>query len=195
MQLTGDTHYTKAIREWNYKFHIVPEMSPLRAALIDEEVEELTKAIETKNTLEIIDGLCDVIYVAAGTQVARGLVFEANIIDVFSTPGLGEDTLALLREVDAEYALNTPQADMFLACLIRHCEFIAQLYNIDLVRNFDIVHANNMAKVWTQEQAITTDMDSREVTIVDSDTCIVKNLAGKVIKPPGHPKPVLILPV
>ena len=195
MQLTGDTHYTKAIREWNKKFHIVAEMSPLRAALIDEEVEELTKAIETKNTLEIIDGLCDVIYVAAGTQVARGLVVEANIIDVFSTPGMGEDTLELLHEVDAEYALNTSQADMFLACLIRHCEHIAGQYRIDLVRNFDIVHANNMAKVWTREQAITTDMDGREVTIVDSNTCIVKSRAGKVIKPPGHPKPKLILPV
>lgn len=195
MHRTDDTHYTKAIREWNKKFLVIPTMTPLRAMLIDEEVEELAEAIETKNTLEIIDGLCDVIYVAAGTQVARGLVFEANIVDVFSTIGLGEDTLALLHEVDAEYALNTSSADMFLACLIRHCEHIAGQYRIDLRANFDIVHANNMAKVWTREQAITTDMDGREVTIVDSDTYIVKNLAGKVIKPPGHPKPVLILPV
>ena len=195
MQRTDDTHYTKAIREWNAKFHVVAEMSPLRAALIDEEVEELTKALETKNTLEIIDGLCDVIYVAAGTQVARGLVFEANIIDVFSTPGLGEDTLALLHEVDAEYALNTSQADMFLACLIRHCEHIAGQYHIDLRANFDIVHANNMAKVWTLEQACQADTGDAEVTIIDSNTYIVKSLAGKVIKPPGHPKPQLILPV
>ena len=195
MQRTDDTHYTKAIREWNAKFHVVPEMTPLRAMLIDEEVTELYEAIETKNTIEIIDGLCDVIYVAAGTQVARGLVFEANIIDVFSTPGLGEDTLALLHEVDAEYALTTPQADMFLACLIRHCEHIAGQYRIDLRANFDIVHANNMAKVWTREQVITMDMDGREFTSVDSDTYIVKSLAGKVIKPPGHPKPQLILPI
>ena len=110
MQLTGDTHYTKAIREWNKKFHVVAEMSPLRATLIDEEVTELYDSLGLKDRQGIVDGLCDVIYVAAGTQVARGIVLVTDAID-FAPGYSSKDDLSLLGDIDAEESLAHPTAD------------------------------------------------------------------------------------
>jgi hypothetical protein len=192
MQRIGDTHYTKAIREWNTKFHVVPEMTPLRAKLIQEEVDELYEAIGLSDRQGIVDGLCDVVYVAAGTQVARGIVLVTDAID-FTPDYSSADDLSLLYAIDAEASLTSPTADMFLASLICHCELMAKARNIDLRKNFDIVHANNMAKTWTMDQLGMTDVSSTEVTIRGLNEYIVKNLDGKVLKPPGHTKPTLVL--
>lgn len=192
MQRIDDTHYTKAIREWNTKFHVVPEMTPLRAKLIQEEVDELIDALHRDDRLEIVDGLCDVVYVVAGTQVAKGEVWLADKLD-YVPPEDIEGTIGVLREIDAEYALGHSFANQFLACCIFHYEHIATMLNIDLRKNFDIVHANNMAKTWTMDQLGMTDASSTEVTIISPNQYIIKNLDGKVLKPPGHPKPTLVL--
>ncbi len=41
----------------------------LRFGLINEEVKELEQAIKDKNPIEIVDALCDILYVVAGAKV------------------------------------------------------------------------------------------------------------------------------
>ena len=45
----------------------------LRARLIDEECKEFEEAAEKGDTLEMIDALCDIIYVALGSAVEMGV--------------------------------------------------------------------------------------------------------------------------
>ncbi len=54
----------------------------LRYSLIHEEIKELVDAINTKNSIEIVDALCDILYVVAGAKVYFNLTndnIEAQI--------------------------------------------------------------------------------------------------------------------
>ena len=56
------------------KFNLV--QMKLRYSLINEEVKELKQAIEEKNAIEIIDALCDILYVVAGAKVYFNLPID-----------------------------------------------------------------------------------------------------------------------
>ena len=45
-----------------------------RKALINEEVEELNEAVKTKNNVEIVDALMDILYVAYGAILSLGIL-------------------------------------------------------------------------------------------------------------------------
>lgn len=48
----------------------------LRFGLINEEIKELEQAVKDKNSVEIIDALCDILYVVAGAKVYYNLSVE-----------------------------------------------------------------------------------------------------------------------
>ncbi len=50
-----------------------PERQKLRIALLSEELEELKKAINDQNIVEIADALCDLQYVLSGAVLEFGL--------------------------------------------------------------------------------------------------------------------------
>lgn len=50
----------------------------LRFNLINEEVKELEQAIKDKNPIEIIDALCDILYVVAGAKVYFNLQIQST---------------------------------------------------------------------------------------------------------------------
>jgi len=48
----------------------------LRFSLINEEIKELEEAVDNKNAIEIIDALCDILYVVAGAKVYFNLPID-----------------------------------------------------------------------------------------------------------------------
>ena len=50
-----------------------PKLAKFRLDLIREEVKELEQAVAENNMTEVIDGLCDIIYVVQGMSVAFGI--------------------------------------------------------------------------------------------------------------------------
>lgn len=57
----------------------------LRRQLIQEEVKELFNAIVEENMIEIIDALCDLIYVTYGMAVSFGIDIEPYFNEVHRT--------------------------------------------------------------------------------------------------------------
>ena len=57
------------------------KLTLLRYKLIDEEVKELLEAIQTHDFVEVIDALCDILYVVYGA----GASFGINLDNVFKT--------------------------------------------------------------------------------------------------------------
>lgn len=51
----------------------------LRCGLINEEIKELEQAIKDKNPIEIVDALCDILYVVAGAKVYFNLPIDNKI--------------------------------------------------------------------------------------------------------------------
>lgn len=65
------------------EFHSVfPAMDDdkLRLRLLREEVKELAEAMEKDDIVEVADGIADIVYVAIGTAVVKGIPFD----DIFS---------------------------------------------------------------------------------------------------------------
>ena len=50
-----------------------PKLVSLRYALIDEEVKELTEAIEQHDLVEVVDALADILYVVYGAGASFGV--------------------------------------------------------------------------------------------------------------------------
>jgi len=50
-----------------------PKLAKLRYDLIKEEVSELTEAVENNDIIEVIDALCDILYVVYGAGISFGI--------------------------------------------------------------------------------------------------------------------------
>lgn len=93
------THICSQVAEFNYLFGVIDYNYPnvneidlekfnnfsdkfnlsqvkLRFSLINEEIKELNSAIKDKNSIEIIDALCDILYVVAGAKVYFNLPID-----------------------------------------------------------------------------------------------------------------------
>jgi len=70
---TNDIEFGK-FNSINEKFNLT--QMKLRFSLINEEVKELKQAINDKNPIEIIDALCDILYVVAGAKVYFNLPID-----------------------------------------------------------------------------------------------------------------------
>ena len=72
----------------------------LRLKLIREEVDELTDAIEKKNWIEVVDAICDLLYVTYGAASALGVDIEPFFAEVHRSnmAKLGDDGKPIRRE-------------------------------------------------------------------------------------------------
>ena len=72
----------------------------LRISLINEELEELKKAISDKNILEVADALTDILYVAYGAGHAFGIDLDKcfNEVQESNMSKLGEDGKPIYNE-------------------------------------------------------------------------------------------------
>ena len=73
----------------------------LRVDLIKEELEELTKAMDEKDLLEVADALTDILYVTYGAGHAFGINLDKCFDEVQSSnmSKLGEDGKPIYNEV------------------------------------------------------------------------------------------------
>jgi hypothetical protein len=96
-------HICSSVADFNYLFGVISHQYPnnqevisdrfdsfspsfdssqvnLRFGLINEEIKELEQAVKDKNPIEIIDALCDILYVVAGAKVYYNLPINKKIM-------------------------------------------------------------------------------------------------------------------
>lgn len=78
---------------------LVPRIPPqetekLRCDLIEEESDEVIKAIKSQDMVEIADGLADLIYVAIGCAISYGIPLS----DVFREVHLSNMTKSMMKD-------------------------------------------------------------------------------------------------
>jgi hypothetical protein len=103
-----------------------------RKSLINEEVGELDIAVKTKNNVEIVDALMDILYVAYGAILSLGVV---------------KDYINLVNNVDYKAKPITTDLNVIIKTVYHLCD----MQGIDRRRCFDIVHSSNMSKFDTSE--------------------------------------------
>lgn len=131
----------------------------LRQRLILEELGELAIAIHGRDLEMIADGLCDLLYVVAGTAVSLGVpVDDPNQWPSPTSPRIAaqfcEDPTHVLAQltVDVSGLLSSLVSDDpgILRHYLNHCfrtiGRFAVCYNIDLMACFTEVHRSNMSK-------------------------------------------------
>ena len=76
------------------------KINSLRISLINEELEELKKAISDKNIVEVADALTDILYVAYGAGYAFGINLDKCFKEVQDSnmSKLGEDGKPIYNE-------------------------------------------------------------------------------------------------
>lgn len=146
-------------------FTETPDVAKLRLALIAEEVAELNEACDTHDFVELVDALCDILYVAYGTYHTMGYIprYENTYIyklSVDSTPLLDifEQNNALYidsrREINVimdaikesfesqiyDYAVSA------ISRLIIECHLLSQILGVNIDACFNEVQRSNMSK-------------------------------------------------
>lgn len=154
-----------------------------RGDLIDEEYKEYRQGCVHSNKLEMLDGLCDLAYVVAGTIVTCGLSVTAYT----SKQGISD------WHMEKEVMNAVDECDQPIPCHARmYAALNGLLMRIDQIgvklnmfEAFKEVHKNNMDKLWKEKPAATSNL----IALPRNGKWLVKDLNGKVIKPINHPKP------
>ena len=188
------THYRKQITAFIKLFEqeIYPSLSAtpedvkkFRVSIIEEEEKELYAAT---NRIDKLDAYVDLIYVIVGAAVVCriGDPVGENKTDLNAPISWLIDELLVPVPCDKRLA-------QYVADCVATIESLARSERMNLLGAFDAVHENNMAKMWTDEQLeYEGTQESDKLTIKrKGNLWLVKSTAGKVIKPPNHPKPNL----
>jgi len=190
--ITLHADFPAAVAEFHREFEVPIEYTPLRIELLTEENEELARATDKT---EIADAICDIIYVAAGTIVALGYAEFAHIYEIKHNPELDQEVIsyAIMYDLSCIDSHKRPE-DKARYChnIIERCLNLASTLDIPVMTNFRNVHSNNMAKKWSDDQVHALPADCTYSLKSTATGWIVKSPAGKVLKPPGHPKPDLL---
>ena len=96
------THICSQVADFNYLFGVISHNYPnsmdlftekfdsksetfnksqvkLRFGLINEEIKELEQAYKDKNSIEVIDAMCDILYVVAGAKCYFNLPIKTDV--------------------------------------------------------------------------------------------------------------------
>lgn len=166
---------------------LTKEELDFRDSLLREEIRELQYAIADNNRVEILDALCDIVYVALGTCNTAGIRHSFWSQDYYEPlyDSAVESLDGLLRYADR----NDENCISSVVCM---CYELARHFNFPL-ENFktalDRVHASNMSKFtydiktaektqqFYKDQGIDTYLETREKL-----TTIYRQEDGKVLK-------------
>lgn len=163
---------------------------PLRKALIAEEFQEFC---DSRTKVDMLDALCDLLYVTHGTLLALG--YRA---DLLVNTGLEQPLPAAVGRAVTQLSQQPCQkgdgdriADL-VATVIAVGE---RTFGLENYRNaFYAVHENNMKKLWTaKEYGESAPGDKLQAKVAlgqeDNERCyVVTRPDGKVVKPPGFEK-------
>lgn len=178
------------MRTFNQKCYTATSKTPesvrhFRGDLIEEEYNEYRAGCKSDNRLEMLDGLCDLVYVAAGTLLTFGL----QVIPYSAKAPIIENHLEAeaLNAIDECYQPIPCHKRCYAAMnkLLIRADQIGKKFN--LPEAFRVVHENNMDKLW---KSMPTG-DGLIAIPKGEKKWLVKNSEGKVIKPPNHPRPDL----
>lgn len=150
----------------NQPFNTFKDIIP-RIRYIEEEVNELRDAIENDDLIEIIDALCDILYVVYGTSLSFGFSNDINSnsldnVDTINTINT-IDTINTLYEKRMYYFNRINNQFLTFKSLVSKPKFIyfaenvlkiitlyvyefAKAFDIDIDKAFNIVHISNMTK-------------------------------------------------
>lgn len=166
---------------------LTKEELDFRDTLLREEIRELQYAIVDNNRVEILDALCDIVYVALGTCNAAGINHRFSDKDYHEPLYFDID-----RTIKCLEDYSTYGQDYCMSSVVTICYELANLFGFPL-DNFktalDRVHESNMSKFCldtktvekTQEfydkQGINTYVEPREKVMV-----VYREGDGKVLK-------------
>lgn len=172
------------------------KITDFRTRLIDEEIygpKELVDSINHDNQNGILDGLCDILYVAYGAIATFGVTMDEY--PIFSrTEGTGKllykhTAHNLIRNLDnafQQYKRGVEIGDMItigrgLTGVILEVNRFAEASNLDLASAFDEVHKSNMSKICITEQQALDSISMRIQTNPHKYVDYVDAIAAKVV--------------
>jgi len=170
------------------------DIAELRYKLISEEYKEWQAAAPMSN--ELLDAICDLLYVTYGSFAHLGLKFDEALtytklpltgkkiaIDHYAAMALSALTKRPLCRLSLEPALSQLILALYQA---------GEANGFDISQAFDIVHKSNYTKFWAKEEVksmgIATNLTSYKPTL---NKFVVFNSYGKVVKPPSFTPPNL----
>lgn len=190
--IANTTLYHTLVNEFHSTFEIPSyattedapcEAHKLRARLIKEEYDELLAAA---NRLDVLDAICDLIYVVAGTAVTYhiGIAPYTSTAVKLNKPtldGLHHRTNYVLQELYSMFPCpkNTRHGLNDLLCFL---DDLARNHAFRMPEAFMAVHSNNMKKLWNEPAP------AELITKRKGDKWLVRDSGGKIIKPPYHTK-------
>ena len=134
----------------------------MRLSLIAEEFKEFEEAIDTKNLVEIIDALSDILYVVHGMGIVYGIDLKRTEGDDYDTLTPNTNLFVDMELVNERFSLmNNSINNLKASCQEKnfdsveksliHLLFVvyetAKLFNLPIDRSFRLVHSNNMSKL------------------------------------------------
>lgn len=170
------------------------DIAELRYKLISEEYKEWQAAAPMSN--ELLDSICDLLYVTYGTFAHLGLKFDEAL--TYTKLPLTGKKIAIDHYVAMALSALTKRPLCRLSLEPNLSQLILSLYQageangFDITQAFDIVHKSNYTKFWTKEEVksmgIAPNLTSYKPTL---NKFVVFNQYGKVTKPPSFIPPNL----
>lgn len=180
-----------AVRDWMKRFHqpyskhfidATEAAASARAELHREEFHEYMEADAKGDREEILDALVDMEFIACGTIVKLGLPVEREYLD--GKKGIAFYQARVIMELNKTQLCQRGLEDnlsWLRIAIDRECDY----RGMHLALAFSRVLANNNNKVWPLDMIL----PAEHVRFFTTGGYIVHRNDGKVIKPPGHPKP------
>lgn len=186
------------VADWHSKFGVAlpttptfdPAVCKLRIALLEEELAEYQAAEKAGNRVEMLDALCDLQYVLSGAVLHLGLR-ESDIsfwVSHFEWSHFEEALDCFRIACRKEFSMNAMESIKAMQQILDN-QIRDDGFESVFEAAFLAVHENNCGKVWTSEEADDCALEYQfESCLWNPTRWIARNLAGKVIKPPGHKK-------
>lgn len=164
-----------------------PETALLRGTLIEEEIREYDRA--PYNSIEELDGLCDVLYVVIGSNIAMGVPLQPPVGETQKwlpmKRRLYPMAIKCIQDLYCRFpCMKTQTAE--LNRIISAAVNIGVAAGYNLASAFQAVHNSNMAKLWPEPPTDRTLRWKRTKYGI-----LVKDINGKVIKPANFIPPDL----
>lgn len=153
----------------------------LRSRLIKEEAKEWQLA---KSRIDRLDALCDLMYVILGTAVTYSTPLLSHS-DWRLDYSVGYEVRGITNDLDSSFPCQDMLKKSIGAASLK-LVWLANKSDFDFAGAFEAVHENNMKKLWpSMDWNGWPNYVGKEVK---PGLWLVKDLGGKVIKPPNHPK-------
>lgn len=151
--------YQQMVREFDVAMNCARGwgIKGLRKSLILEEAKEIKDAVTVGDPIELLDGLCDLLYVTYGAAVAFDLVIPELYSETVAAlvPGAGMEEISVSMPMFNEVVISVldgidqedPNVVRAMTILVNGCWMMsAEGLGVELAPFFEEVHRTNMLK-------------------------------------------------